>query len=180
MVNKLQRLHRFHGLRLGVERHPCRRDAAPVRLRLDFSAAAQRPGNASRRTSPPRSLSFAVGTMLMTGVKGNTMHRTLGYGWMVTMGATAISSLFLTGLSRQLSELDPCLLSAWTLIVLPMGVAAARRHSIKRAPPDDDRCVHGRHADRRPLHLPAGPPDVEPVLHDLIGPARDQRLTAVA
>lgn len=74
-------------------------------------------------------LSFAIGTVLLLGVKGRTFHRVLGYTWVATMFVTAISSLFLTGLNGD-SYSFIHLLSGWTIIVLPMGLAAARRRSI--------------------------------------------------
>lgn len=74
-------------------------------------------------------LSFAIGTILLLGVKGRTFHRVLGYTWIVTMAVTAISSLFLTGLNGDRYSLIH-LLSGWTIIVLPMGLAAARRRNI--------------------------------------------------
>jgi uncharacterized membrane protein len=73
--------------------------------------------------------SFLIGTALLIGVKGRTFHRTLGYAWVVTMAVTAISSLFITGLNGHSYSLIH-LLSGWTLIVLPMGLAAARRRDI--------------------------------------------------
>lgn len=74
-------------------------------------------------------LSFAIGTSLLLGVKGRSVHRVLGYTWIVTMGVTAISSLFLTGLNGDTYSFIH-LLSGWTIILLPMGLAAARRRNI--------------------------------------------------
>lgn len=74
-------------------------------------------------------LSFAIGTVLLLGVKGRTFHRVLGYTWIAAMSVTAISSMFLTGLNGD-SYSFIHLLSGWTIIVLPMGLAAARRRSI--------------------------------------------------
>jgi uncharacterized membrane protein len=76
-------------------------------------------------------LSFAIGTALLLGVKGRTFHRVLGYSWVATMSVTAVSSLFLTGLNGD-SYSFIHLLSGWTVIVLPMGLAAARRRDIKK------------------------------------------------
>jgi len=74
-------------------------------------------------------LSFAIGTALLLGVKGRTFHRVLGYTWVATMSVTAISSLFLTGLNGDSYSLIH-LLSGWTIILLPMALAAARRRKI--------------------------------------------------
>ncbi len=76
-------------------------------------------------------LSFAIGTALLLGVKGRTFHRVLGYAWIGTMSVTAISSLFLTGINGDSYSLIH-LLSGWTVIVLPMGLAAARRREIAK------------------------------------------------
>lgn len=76
-------------------------------------------------------LSFAIGTALLLGVKGRTYHRVLGYTWVVTMSVTAISSFFLTGLNGDRYSLIH-LLSGWTVIVLPMALAAARRRDIAK------------------------------------------------
>ncbi len=74
-------------------------------------------------------LSFMIGTVLLLGVKGRTFHRVLGYAWIGTMSVTAISSFFLTGMNGD-SYSFIHLLSGWTVIVLPMGLAAARRREI--------------------------------------------------
>lgn len=76
-------------------------------------------------------VALAVGTILMLGVKGTTLHRTLGWTWVTAMAATAISSLFI----RQLNEGGFSfihLLAGWTLVGLPMAVYAARRHQVAR------------------------------------------------
>tara|TARA_R110001599_G_scaffold19351_2_gene74148 strand:+ start:10169 stop:10723 length:555 start_codon:yes stop_codon:yes gene_type:complete len=74
--------------------------------------------------------SFGIGSVLLLGVKGRTMHRVLGYGWVATMSLTAISSFFLVGLNGNNFSFIHAI-SAWSVIVLPMGIAAARRHDIK-------------------------------------------------
>ena len=101
----------------------------PVRFQLDASPLLNAPAMIKVHVFAAVA-AFAVGCVLMTGVKGNTLHRTLGYGWVIAMAATAISSFLLYGpVGSYLSLIHA--LSAWTLIVLPMGVAAARRHNIK-------------------------------------------------
>ncbi|MEZ5955292.1 MAG: DUF2306 domain-containing protein [Hyphomonas sp.] len=73
---------------------------------------------------------FAIGTVLLTGVKGRGLHRKLGYSWVAAMAVTAISSFFIIGLNgNSFSFIHG--LSAWTVIALPMAVAAARRKDIK-------------------------------------------------
>ena len=77
---------------------------------------------------------LAVGTTLMLGVKGNTVHRTLGWTWVIAMATAAISSLFIHRASPgSFSFLH--LFAGWTLIALPMGVFAARKHKVR---------LHGR------------------------------------
>lgn len=75
---------------------------------------------------------FMIGALLLSGLpKGTTTHRRLGWLWVTTMASTAISSFFLTGLNGgSFSVIHG--LSAWTIIVVPFAVAAARRHDVKR------------------------------------------------
>ncbi|MBY9065713.1 DUF2306 domain-containing protein [Hyphomonas sp. WL0036] len=74
-------------------------------------------------------ITFVIGCILLAGVKGRTMHRTLGYVWVVTMAVTAISSFFLKTINPGSFSFIHAL-SAWTVIMLPIGVAAARRKKI--------------------------------------------------
>nr|WP_321360767.1 DUF2306 domain-containing protein [uncultured Hyphomonas sp.] len=74
---------------------------------------------------------FVVGAILLRGVKGAGLHRKLGYTWVAAMGLTAISSFFITGLNgSHFSWIHG--ISAWTIIALPMAVAAARRRNIRK------------------------------------------------
>jgi len=62
--------------------------------------------------------------------KGTQIHRRLGWLWVLCMASTAISSFFLVGLNgNQFSWIHG--LSAWTIIILPFAVVAARRHNVK-------------------------------------------------
>jgi uncharacterized membrane protein len=71
----------------------------------------------------------------MLGLKGNTVHRTLGWIWVVRHGRRRRS--------RRCSSTAPIgggfsflhLFAGWTLIALPMGVFAARKHNVR---------LHGR------------------------------------
>lgn len=101
----------------------------PVHFRLDLTPLLTAPAMVQVHVAAAIS-AFAVGCILMTGVKGSTMHRVLGYGWVAAMATTAISSFLLFGpVGSRLSLIHA--LSAWTLIVLPMGIAAARGGNIK-------------------------------------------------
>lgn len=74
---------------------------------------------------------FAIGVVLLRGVKGSGLHRKLGYTWVAAMAVTAVSSFFITGLNgANFSFIHG--LSAWTIIGLPMGIAAARRKNIRK------------------------------------------------
>lgn len=73
---------------------------------------------------------LAIGIVIMLRPKGVGLHKTLGWSWVIAMAVTAISSLFLTGLNGDRWSLIH-LLSGWTIIVLPMGVAAIRRRDVK-------------------------------------------------
>lgn len=73
---------------------------------------------------------IGIGVVLMTGRKGRLMHRVLGWAWVLAMGTVAVSSLFIRIVNHgQLSYIH--LLTGWTLVALPMGVAFARTHRVK-------------------------------------------------
>lgn len=105
------------------------KDMPPVRFRLDASPFLTAPAMVKVHVLAAVT-AFFVGLILLAGVKGNLMHRTLGYGWVAAMAATAISSFMLFGPIGSFLSLIHAL-SAWTLIVLPMGVAAARGGKIR-------------------------------------------------
>jgi uncharacterized membrane protein len=75
-------------------------------------------------------VAIGVGVVLMTGVKGSLMHRMLGWTWVLAMMTGAVSSLFIRMLNHGAFSYIH-LLSGWTIIALPMAVAAARSHRIK-------------------------------------------------
>jgi len=75
---------------------------------------------------------FMIGALLLSGLpKGTSTHRRLGWLWVITMLSTAISSFFMTGLSGHSYSVIHGL-SAWTVIILPFAVVAARRHNVKK------------------------------------------------
>jgi uncharacterized membrane protein len=75
-------------------------------------------------------VAVAIGVVLLVGVKGTLAHRVLGWTWVVAMMAAAVSSLFIRIINHgQFSFIH--LLSGWTIIALPIGVAFARRHKVR-------------------------------------------------
>lgn len=74
-------------------------------------------------------LALAIGSVLLAGVKGDRLHRALGWTWVVAMGTTAISSLFIRQINAGGFSFIH-LISGWTIVALPMAVYAARRHKV--------------------------------------------------
>jgi uncharacterized membrane protein len=71
----------------------------------------------------------ALGGLIFSMRKGQGFHRTAGWIWVVLMATTAISSLFIVGINGDFWSFIH-LLSGWVLIVLPLGVLAARKHRV--------------------------------------------------
>lgn len=137
--NLLRRLRQRHpyklitGISVGVYAvisHMMLQGEGAVRLRVDLTPLLQSPPVLQAHVVGA-TLAFAIGCVLLAGVKGRAMHRTLGYVWVAAMAVTAISSFFLKGLNADSFSVIHAL-SAWTMIVLPMGLAAARRKNIAR------------------------------------------------
>lgn len=79
-------------------------------------------------------VALVVGGILLTGIKGDTKHRVLGWTWVFAMAAAAISSLFISSIRPgHFSFLH--LFAGWTLVALPFAVAMARKHKVR---------IHGR------------------------------------
>jgi uncharacterized membrane protein len=75
-------------------------------------------------------VAILIGAVLLVGVKGTLVHRTLGWSWVLAMMTAAVSSLFIREINHgHLSFIH--VLSGWTILALPMGVAFARRHRVK-------------------------------------------------
>ncbi|MGZ3305012.1 MAG: DUF2306 domain-containing protein [Asticcacaulis sp.] len=72
---------------------------------------------------------FTIGTIQIFGPKGTTMHRILGWSWVIIMFTVAGSSFFIHSINRNGFSLIH-ILSLVTLIFLPVGVYAARAHKI--------------------------------------------------
>ena len=86
--------------------------AQPLVLRMHIAAA---------------SMALLIGTGLMWGPKGTTIHRAFGWTWVIAMMTVAISSFFIH--PGGFSPIHA--LSAYVAIGVPMGVAFARRHDIR-------------------------------------------------
>jgi uncharacterized membrane protein len=72
---------------------------------------------------------LVLGGVLMAVRKGRRFHRVAGWAWVSLVSVTAGATLFITTLNHgSWSWLH--LFTAWTLIVLPLGVIAARRHTV--------------------------------------------------
>lgn len=70
-----------------------------------------------------------VGFVIFSRRKGSRFHRTLGWGWVVLMMATAGTSFFIMELRNgQFSLIH--LLSGWVSLGVPVAVLAARRHNV--------------------------------------------------
>lgn len=101
-----------------------------VRFRIDLSPFLEVPPVLQAHIAGAI-LSFLIGCALLAGVKGRGLHKKLGYTWIATMSVTAVSSFFLTGLNGDMYSFIH-LFSGWTVIVLPMAIAAARRKDIRK------------------------------------------------
>jgi len=88
-------------------------DQAPV-LQLHVAAAT---------------VALVIGVVLLAGVKGNTVHRTLGWLWAIAMATVAISSIFIRNINHGSFSLIH-LFTGWTIIILPMALYAARTHNV--------------------------------------------------
>ncbi|MGE0532969.1 MAG: DUF2306 domain-containing protein [Hyphomonadaceae bacterium] len=73
---------------------------------------------------------LVIGTIILFRPKGRGLHKVLGWSWVVAMGTTAITSLFITGLNGSYWSLIH-LLSGWTIIALPMAIYAIRNRKVE-------------------------------------------------
>src|SRR5262249_35046050 len=72
--------------------------------------------------------SFLLGAVIRPQRKAPRMHRQLGWAWWVTMTSVAVTSIFIQG-EGHFSWIHG--FTAVTLLILPLGVAAARAHKAK-------------------------------------------------
>ena len=75
---------------------------------------------------------FSLGVVQLAAPKGTIPHRTVGWLWAGLMLAVVLSSFFIHTI-RMWGPFSPIhLLSIFTLAMLPLAVAHARRHAIER------------------------------------------------
>ena len=109
--------------RMGLDHPPAIHPHAP---RLDLLARA---APAVQLHLASVAVALGVGVVLLIGVKGTRMHRLLGWAWVLAMAVAAVSSLFIRIIAHgRFSAIH--LLAGWTIVALPMAVAAARRHRV--------------------------------------------------
>jgi uncharacterized membrane protein len=75
-------------------------------------------------------LALALGLVQLARPKGDALHRVLGLAWLALMAAVALSSFGITGVAGAGNLSWIHLLSGWTLLMLPLGLLAARRGRI--------------------------------------------------
>jgi uncharacterized membrane protein len=73
---------------------------------------------------------LVIGTVILLRPKGRDLHKLLGWAWVIAMGITAGSSLFITGLNGDFYSLVH-LLSGWTIVALPMAIYAIRNRKVE-------------------------------------------------
>ncbi len=72
---------------------------------------------------------LVIGAVLMARVKGTALHKLLGWTWVLAMGTTAVSSLFIKVINPgHFSFIH--LLSGWTIVGLPGAVYAIKRGKV--------------------------------------------------
>jgi len=72
---------------------------------------------------------FGIGSVILMRPKGVGLHKALGWSWVIAMGATAISSFFITSFTSHFSPIH--LISGWTVVALPMALFAIRRGNVQ-------------------------------------------------
>jgi uncharacterized membrane protein len=101
-----------------------------------------------------------VGVLLLTGVKGRTWHKRLGWSWVAMMAATAVSSFWLQRVQPgSFSWIHG--LSGWTLGGPSRGRLCRAAQAHKAPPTHDDGAVPGGNTHRRRLRPVARTPVVE-------------------
>ena len=74
---------------------------------------------------------LALGAVLMGARKGRTFHRMGGWLWVSLVSVTAGATLFIQDMNHGSWSLLH-LFTAWTLLIMPLAVLAAKRHNVTR------------------------------------------------
>jgi uncharacterized membrane protein len=75
---------------------------------------------------------FGLGIVQLTAPKGTLRHRAIGWIWVVLLAMVALSSFFIHEI-KLIGPFSPIhLLSIFTLVMLPLPLAHARRHEVQR------------------------------------------------
>lgn len=92
--------------------------AAPAIIQLHGAAAAA---------------ALALGIYQLAAAKGTRAHRLVGWAWAALLATVAVSSIWI---SKESFRFGPFSwihgLSLFTLVALPAGLLAARRHAVRR------------------------------------------------
>lgn len=70
-----------------------------------------------------------IGFVVLARPKGRGLHKVLGWAWVLAMLATAVTSLFITGLNGNSYSIIH-LLSGWVLVILPLGIFFIRNRNV--------------------------------------------------
>lgn len=70
-----------------------------------------------------------IGIVVLARPKGTGLHKLLGWSWVMAMLATAVTSLFITGLNGNSYSIIH-LLSGWVLVILPLGIFFIRNRNV--------------------------------------------------
>lgn len=74
---------------------------------------------------------FLIGLVQFAGPKGTTMHRVVGWSWVLLLMSVAASSFWIQGL-RQIGPFSWIHgLSIYVLVSIPFAVLHARRHNVQ-------------------------------------------------
>ena len=74
---------------------------------------------------------FVIGLVILARPKGDRLHKMIGWGWVVAMLTTALSSLFITGINGDFYSFIH-LISGWTLIALPTAIYLVRQGKVRQ------------------------------------------------
>ena len=112
---------------------------------------------------------FGLGLVQLSAPKGTLPHRSVGWVWVALMLVVCISSFFIHEI-RMWGPWSPIhLLSIYVLIMVPVGVLAARRHIVERHRRAHARAFSRRAGHRRGLHVLARPHHARRRIRELRG-----------